>query len=174
MSTLNRDERRSISTRGLQAYGAACLVKFCAAKDISSPHVDELIGHLLSLLVGVDLPAWEAAGARLMLAGRGDPLPEQLSTRLPQDRIRSFQELVECVVEIGLVDMYGDDSGGPAEFVGRVIAILEAGGIRAPSIVELQDLLEHREGGWGLPESQDSYKRIRDWCLSQSGGSTQP
>src|SRR5687768_16304136 len=96
-----------LSTRELQAYGAACLAKFCADKCIFSQHVERLLAHLLSLLSCEHLPAWEAAGARLVLTGRGDGLPRDLRERVKPDLVEIFEQLVELVVEIGLIDMYG-------------------------------------------------------------------
>lgn len=157
-----------LSTRAMQAYGAACITKFCSVSSITSEHVTALIDHLLGVLTTSYLPDWENAGARLSLSGRGDPLSEDLVTRMPSGLVQSFHNLVECVVEIGLADMYGADTRVPAQFLQRATAILRSNSVEPPSITELVGLVGISKPGWGPPLSVDQYHRVREWCLSQS------
>jgi len=134
MTVFDKSRLKHLSTRELQAYGAACLATFCANKGISSPYVDALIAHLLSVLTCSDLPGWETAGARLELTGRGDPLPPGLLASLRSDMLPILQHLVDSVVEIGLVDMYTAETERPFEFLLRTTTILELQGVHPPSI----------------------------------------
>ena len=74
---------KSLSIRRKQAFATLCLVEFCAASGIESAAVGELVEHLLSILVSDNLTEWEARGAKLELAGRGDPLPDSVRMGLP-------------------------------------------------------------------------------------------
>jgi hypothetical protein len=154
-----------LSTRELQACGAACLAKYFAAKGISSHHVDRLVAHLISLLTCTDLPAWESSGARLEFAGRGDPSPpELLAGMLPATR-EILERLTESVVEIGLVDMYGAETDEPRRFLARAIHLLESEGVRPPSLGELFPSRGSEEvRGWGPPVPVDQYEEVRRFC----------
>ena len=102
-----------LSTRELQVYAALCLTRFCAARAISHPNIDELVAHLASILTAVDLPAWEQRGAGLALSGRGDPLPAQLEARIPAPIREPFRRLVHSAVEVGLANMYSASTETP-------------------------------------------------------------
>lgn len=160
---------RRLSKRVMQAYGAACIAKYCSVKSISSEHVVALIEHLISVLTASYLPDWERAGAQLALTGRGDPWPDDLMTRVPPSEIQTFHNLVECAVEIGLVDMYVAETNGPEIFLGRVISILQSSSVEPPSMAELIALTSVNETGWGDPISNAEYRSVREWCMSQSG-----
>jgi hypothetical protein len=162
-SSKTRD-KTPMSTREMQAYGVACLVKFCAVKKITSPYLSELLEHLLNLLTCADLTAWEAGGSRLALAGRGDPLPEDLSREISPDNLEPFRRLVEHVVEIGLVDMYGAETSQPLQFLNRTQEILRSTGISPPSVDELW-LLSEKNTGWGEPLSIEKSEQVKTWCL---------
>lgn len=160
---------RKLSTRLMQAYGAACIAKYCSVKSISSEHVVALIEHLLNVLTTSNLPDWERSGTRLALSGRGDPLPDELLARVPASDVQTFDELVQCVVEIGLVDMYGAETTEPARFLERVVSILRSSSVEPPSIAELIALIGVSETGWGDPLTVDQYRKVREWCMSQTG-----
>ncbi|MEM7351022.1 MAG: hypothetical protein AAF657_09470 [Acidobacteriota bacterium] len=150
----------------MQACGAACLAKFCSEKGIGSTNVDGLIEHLLLLLACTDLPAWESSGAGLELSGRGDPLPDSLVNSLTPDLARDFQRLIESVVEIGLVDMYGAVTDLPAKFLAESQRLLESNGVQPPKPEELfpeggkEDLC-----GWGEPMIESEYRVVRERFL---------
>lgn len=164
---------RNMSTRELQAYGAACLAKYCAAKGVQSPPVEELIEHLLLLMTSSSLPAWEAAGCALEMTGRGDPLPASLEQLLPSGNLEELDDLVESVVEIGLVDMYGPETDKPLKYALRAQGILESAGVQPPRFEELLPPAEGRGRGWGKPLSDEQYQHVRDWCMRtmKRGGS---
>ena len=161
---------KTLSTRELQAYGAACLAKFCADKGISSPDVDQLVAHLLGLLTCEDLPGWESTGARLGLAGRGDRLPMQLEAAISPDLLGVLRHLVESVVEIGVVDMYGAETDQPLGFALRAVDILESQGVLPPAWRDLFPMREAQDvQGWGRPVSSEQYEHAREWVRSRSG-----
>lgn len=166
----DRSTLKTLSTRELQAYGAACLAKFCADNGISSSDVDQLVAHLLDLLTCQDLPGWESTGARLGLAGRGDRLPMQLEAAVSPDLVGVVRHLVESVVEIGLVDMYGAETDQPLEFALRAVDILESHGVHPPDWRDLFPMRNDQEAqGWGRPASSDQYEHAREWVRTRLG-----
>lgn len=121
------------STSNKQVFGAACLYQYCAAKGLQHcPSVLELIGHLRSISASDNLPGWAAAGAVLRLSGRGDALPADVQSLLTEEEAVEFGMLVECVVEIGIVDMFGERTALPMQFARRTIEMLERAGIQVP------------------------------------------
>lgn len=155
-----------LSVRELQAYGAACLARYCAAKGIHSKHVEWLVDHLLLALVSTRLPVWETAGTMFELTGRGDPLPADLVELLPEHELASFERLVSCVVGIGMVDMYGGDTSQSLRSARESREVLESADVEQPSV---EDLFPSRgekvERGWGEPVTAEQYRHARDWCL---------
>lgn len=121
------------STSNKQLFGAACLYQYCTAKGIQHcACVVELLAHLKSMPISENLPAWAAAGAALQLSGRGDALPAEIEPLLSGEDADEFGMLVECVVEIGLVDMFGGSTDLPLQFARRTIEMLERAGIQIP------------------------------------------
>src|SRR4051794_25159072 len=130
------DVLEDLSTREMQAYGALCLHRFCKAKRIEHPYVDELIQHLLSILVIDLLDGWERDGGDLNLSGRGDPIPDVLADQLAEDVREDFARLVYFVVEIGLADMYVKSTKRPLYNLYRCLAILDANRVDRPNVEE--------------------------------------
>jgi hypothetical protein len=155
-----------LSTRELQAYGAACLARYCAAKGIHSQHVEWLVDHLLLVLVATRRSAWETAGTMFELAGRGQPLPPDLEERIPASERARFERLVGSVVEIGLVDTDGAETDQPLKLTREAQELLQAANVEPPAV---EDLFPGRqqaaERGWGEPVVVEQYRHARDWCL---------
>ena len=147
------------STRELQAYGAACLAAFALAKGIRHAGIRELVEHLLGALQAEDLGRWDSQGAALPLSGRGDELPKEIAS------IPDVAQLVDCVVEIGLIDLYAGDTGAPASFAGEAIDILRRNGIQAPSAEEIFGEGRTSKPGWGPPHDAAIFERAHRWCL---------
>ncbi|MFZ2281169.1 MAG: hypothetical protein WAW39_25440 [Prosthecobacter sp.] len=99
----------------LQVKGAYCLEAFCRHHGINHPAVEQLIAHLLSITKADNLSAWEQAGQRLLLNGRGDPWPFDLDEAVPARLRADFRKLVHATVEIGLVDFHGASTYRPLE-----------------------------------------------------------
>jgi len=157
-----------LSNRVMQAYGAACIVKFCAARCIRSVHVDQLVKYLLKLLSSDNIPEWESAGSVLELSGRENVLPEAVADRLTaHDRV-AFLRILESVAEIGIVDMYGADTNGPTQALCEATRILSSCGIEAPSIAELYAMVRSQRG-WGEPLPDNQVHLLEVWCLSHWG-----
>ena len=149
----------------MQAYGAACLWAFCREHGLDVPSVAELVLHLASVLTEPNLPQWEANGGRLQLPGRGDPLPVEL-TRQAGPSAADFEKLLHSVVEIGLVDMYGDDTDQPLHFLNSSIAVLQR--TQSP-LPKLSEVIVHNPGtpsGWGDPVSRDDYRHAMQWFFN--------
>lgn len=129
---MNTEQLENMTTQDKQVYAAKCLYAYCSHFNIVDDSIDTLIEHLYAIKVIDDLCKWEAAGAKLELTGRGDPLPESVLIHLPQERIAEFNLLLECVVEVGLIDMYTVDSNNPLEFLCKCIEIVQKHGIPLP------------------------------------------
>ena len=159
------DDRVYLSKRELQVYGAACLARFCESKRITTPSVRSLVDHLLLVLTAPDLPQWETAGARLELAGRGDPLPTDVVAGLSDGDADDFKCLMDTVVEIGMVDMYGADTSLPSHYLRKSVSLLERSGVEPPRLEELfprrtvPDVVD-----WGPPGNSEDHRRLREWC----------
>jgi len=77
-----------------------------------------------------NLPEWEQRGSALDITGRGDPLPDSVAKIIPSASLDTFIELVECCMEIGIIDMYGASTEQPLTFLGKCIDFLRRGSIR--------------------------------------------
>ncbi|UMZ13893.1 hypothetical protein I9018_09395 [Pseudomonas sp. MPFS] len=120
------------SLSALQEYAAHCLDAYCQAQGIAHPCIDELLEHLRSMAGYPNLALWEQAGAGLALNGRGDDMPASLCAILDTQQAEQLQALACNVVEVGLADMYGQDSTLPRHFVAQVEAMLERASVELP------------------------------------------
>jgi hypothetical protein len=151
-----------MSIRERQAFAALCLAKFCEVNQIIHNSIKKLISHLMSILVIEDLAEWESKGAYLELSGRGDPLPQSLEAIVTSSIIDEFTHLVECVVEVGLVDMYGESSELSLKFLIKCIDILKNNNIELPSTdILINNKVEcNKNEVWGKPISQERLNDI--------------
>lgn len=154
---------RNLSNRELQAYGALCLYRFCSEKHIKHPHIDELLEHLLKMLISSDLAAWERHGAGLELSARGDPIPADVEKLVAADILSDFHRLVEFVVEVGIIDMYAKSTDRPLNHLLRCLEILDATGVQRPDVPEMfrvkmrTDVAPYKGGAY----SQEDYEKVR-------------
>lgn len=112
---------------------------FCRHHGFNHPAAEQLIAHLLSIKKTDNLPAWEQAGQRLPLNGRGDPWPGDVDEAVPARLRADFRKLVHDTVEIGLVDFEGASTYRPLEFYEACKRLLKKHGVPAPpQITELQ------------------------------------
>ncbi len=158
-----KDMLSLLTTRKKQAFAALCLAKFCSVLKIIHYTISELTEHLLSILICHNLSDWEYKGTRLELTGQGDPLPESLKKIIPKDKFETFNRLLECVVEVGIIDMYGATTDEPSRFLHECVKILEDCGIVPPNvedIFEIQQSENKQENGWGAPISAIEYENI--------------
>lgn len=140
------------NVRQLQAYAALCLWRFCEYKNIKHAQVDELIFHLINILVANNLSDWEQRGSTMAITGRGDLLPESVVALFSQNDLVAFTSLVDSCVEVGIVDMYGGVSDQPLYFLGKCIDVLDDYGIEIPP---MDVLINYKRGNdfWGEPIS---------------------
>ncbi|WP_423367745.1 hypothetical protein [Burkholderia sp. LMG 32019] len=117
---------------GMQVYASSCLRRYCDAKGVSHVAIDALLAHLDAVAGARSLPEWERKGALLELNGRGDPVPAAIESVLPDGESQTFAALVEAVVEVGIVDLYGANTDLPLAFLRKAIAVLEQSGIPLP------------------------------------------
>lgn len=128
---------RKLATEELQAYGALCLHRFCKAKNIEHPSIDELLNHLLTMLISPTLYEWERKLAGLDLSGGGDPIPAELESRIPADILDDFCRLVAFVVAVGTDDLYTQPSDEPLNDVYRCLEILDANQVERPNVPDI-------------------------------------
>lgn len=123
-----------LSLRERQVYASECLRRYCEIKRISHCSIIELLNHLESITGSESLAKWDAHGAMLPLNGRGDPLPEDLESTLSEFNKQEFVTLVDSVVEVGIIDLYGAQSELPLKFLKKILDILEINNISFPKI----------------------------------------
>ena len=151
----------SFNIRQLQAYAGLCLWQFCNHFDIKHPLINELILHLVRILITSSLPDWEQDGASLAITGRGDSLPVGVLEILAPDNLDIFNSLVENCVEVGIVDMYGAPSDQPMTFLEQSIKILTSSGVKPPPS---EMLMKYKRGlgVWGEPVDESELKEMLD------------
>ena len=148
-----------MTNRQLQIYAAVCVWEYCNSLRISHESIGELLRHLVGLASAENLPDWEQNGCGLAITGRGDPIPEDVMAMVPVDCERSFLEMIEFSVEVGIVDMYGATTYEPERFVGRCIAILEEAGLKPPLLGPVRRL-GGSGGRWGPALRPDQVERV--------------
>jgi hypothetical protein len=139
--------------------GAILLERFCAHHRIGHGSIDELVEHLWTLATAEDVPEWERHGAALALTGRGDVPPAGLREACPDVEWSVFVRLVENVVEIGIVDLYGQNTKRPRAHAKDVWQTATAYGI------ESADLRRIQEEAWGARGYGDPLPRdlVASW-----------
>lgn len=155
-----------LSNREMQCLGAAYLHCYCKAHRIVDASLTELISHLLKIICSADLPAWETEGSRLCICGRGEPIPKNLFVKLPEDLRSEFEQLVEHVVEIGIVDMYGADTDGPTTHLEKAKQILESNNLLIPKASVFRVQLRPVDGSWGDPISTSEFDSYAERILT--------
>ncbi|EMD9442996.1 hypothetical protein VXE32_007078 [Burkholderia cepacia] len=135
---MNRDELlvklTDCSSEGKQLYASSCLRCYCDLMRISHPAISELLDHLDSIASGKSLAEWDAKGALLDLNGRGDPIPASLGSMMSADDLNEFENLVDSVVEVGIVDLYGEKTSLPLKFLDKAMLVLERRGFPLPEL----------------------------------------
>jgi len=121
-----------------QKLAADCFKLYCEKYNIQHRAIDELLAHLYAMEKYRneyhDLATWDTVGANLKLTGRGDSLLVDLQTKIPQDKMQEFQHILECAVEVGLSDLYGDTTDLPYEFLIKCIKILAVNSVTFPCV----------------------------------------
>jgi len=147
---------KELNTRQLQVYGAICLWKFCDIFNIHHKDIDILIKHLMSICIVDDLSTWEENGTIINITGRGDALPNDIVSIIPKNLLKGFTRLIEYSIEIGIVDMYGDNTELPLIFLKKCTDILSEHNIMTPDI-SVQFKYNHPSGRvWGDTISKES------------------
>ncbi|WP_200877999.1 hypothetical protein [Burkholderia paludis] len=77
---------------------------------------------------------WDSRGTLLDLNGRGDPMPDSLKDMLHGEDLCDFLILVDNVVEVGIVDLYGERTDLPLRFLDEAMCILEGSSISLPDL----------------------------------------
>ncbi len=142
-----------LNTRQKQVYAAACLWLFCVRLKIQHDSITKLCVHLVNMLTASSLPDWEQEGLELEIIGRGDPLPNDVEAVVPQEHIEAFSSLVESCVEVGIVDMYGESTEQPGNFLEKCVNMLELAGVSVPN-PEIVAKYKIGNDPWGDPISE--------------------
>lgn len=117
-----------------QVFAAKCFSKYCEEKRIVHHSIDKLIDHLMSIENFENVIEWERKGAQLELCGRGDEIPKSVNSILSSKNKNYFIELLDSVVEVGIVDMYGAETEEPTLFLKKCITILKKNNVPIPTI----------------------------------------
>ncbi len=151
--------KNNFNVRQMQAHAAVCLWAFCSHFTIKHDAITKLFEHLMSMLTTNSLPDWEQIGAGLDITGRGDPLPSDIEKIIPSEHLAAFNSLVECCVEVGIVDMYGASTEQPSNFLSKCIDILDQSGAGSPTANHLN---QYRVGSdpWGEAISESDLDNI--------------
>lgn len=152
---------KKLSIREKQAIGALCILFFCKKYMIKHKGLFELNNHLLNLLVNKDIISWNNEGVKLEIVGRGEPFPESLNKMLSNDIKDVFYNLIDNVVEIGIVDLFGDFTDEPNYFLGNALKILKQQKINFdfPSYF----FTELNKEAWGEPWTESKYINLRNY-----------
>jgi len=136
------------NTRQKQVYAAICLWVFCVQLKIRHDSITKLFSHLVHMLTTNSLPGWEQDGLELDIIGRGEPLPSDVESVVPQDHLEVFNSLVESCVEVGVIDMYGESTEQPGNFLEKCVNVLKLTGVKLPNP---EILTKYRVGSdvWG-------------------------
>lgn len=146
-----------LSTREKQAYAAVMFKEFCKKYDIENHLIDDLIAHLFSILVSENLPEWEQEGKVLEFSGREDDFDAMdWSTAIDDCLKEDLFEIIRCVVEVGLIDMYGADTGLPLTFLKETKSILKKHDIDLP-----KNYFHLHGRSWGKAYSKPAYTELK-------------
>ena len=152
-------DKFSFNTRQNQAYPAVCLHNFCKHFGIKHYFIDELVWHLISILSADNLVDWESKGAKLNLSGRGESLPEVIRKMVPISCYDDFTELLEYCIEVGVVDMYGDNADEPQLFLLKCIKLLSDNNIELPKF-DVISKCRLDESAWGKAIRKSELRKI--------------
>lgn len=136
------------NSRQKQVYAAVCLWVFCVQLRVQHDSITKLFTHLVNMLTAGSLPSWEQEGLELDIIGRGEPLPSDVEAIVPEEYLEAFNSLVESCVEVGIVDMYGESTEQPREFLEKCVSILELFGVNRPN-PEILDKYKIGNDSWG-------------------------
>lgn len=126
-------EIRNMTTKQKQVFAAKCFSKYCEEKGIIHQSINELLEHLISIEKFDNIVEWEQKGSQLELVGRGEEIPQNLLNVISLKDKNTFIELLESVIEVGIVDMYGAETENPTIFLNKCVSILQKNKIMIPN-----------------------------------------
>lgn len=154
----------------MQTIGTLCLLEFCKKYSISHHSLEELHSHLLSILKTEQLPIWDENGLNIEITGRGDELPDSLIELIPEELKEDFYELIDSVIEIGVVNLYGQINDLPFIFLTKSLSIINKHNIH----LIIPDTINHLESKgmtWGEIISIPKYDAILNFLNNKYGTS---
>jgi len=130
-----KDEKlKKMTTKQKQVIAAKCFSKYCEEKNNRHNSIDKLVEHLISIENFENIVDWEQKGTQLELVGRGDEIPKSIDNIISLKDKSTFNELLECAVEVGIIDLYGAETENPKLFLEKCIRILKKNNISLPTI----------------------------------------
>jgi hypothetical protein len=136
------------NNREKQGIGAICILLFCNRYSIFYKGISELVEHLFSMLTSENLPEWNKNGLKIEIVARGDSLPNELDVLININLKKDFFEMVDNVVEIGIIDMFGNDTNYPSVFLNKTLSILKKHNINL-DIPDNIFLYKNNTSSWG-------------------------
>lgn len=147
--------------REKQVLGAICIITFCEKYKINHKSIDELFNHLIDILICESLSTWNSKGVSIDIVGRGDALSEELNILISPKIKCDFYELIDNVIEIGIIDLFGDFTNYPNQFLKNTFTILKKHNIMIKIPNHLFSELEKKS--WGKTWSIKNYKKLLNW-----------
>lgn len=117
------------------------------------------MSHLFSLLKADDLSEWNDQGSLLEVVGRGDDLPSELESIIPDSLYEDFYNLVDNAVEIGIIDLFGALTDEPDECLSTCLGILKKHDIDL-SVPQILLDFNYVNKSWGEPWDSDKYQEL--------------
>ena len=156
-----------LSIREKQAIGAICILAFCRKHNIKYKGIIELSDHLLNLLVSNDLLAWNEAGLNINIIGRGEPFPYELQNLLSKEISNILYSLIDNVVEIGMIDLFGELTSSPEMFLKESLKILTKYGVVLDLPYHMFSEIEQLKWGdiWSIEKQRKLQEYIQEVYL---------
>lgn len=147
------------SNREKQIIGAISILFFCEKYSIYHKSIGELVEHLFEILISENLPQWDQDGLKIDIIGRGELLPEKLDEIIKPELKNDFSKLIEFVIEIGIVDLFGANTNYPSLFLKNALEILIKHNIQAKITENL--FSPQSEGPWGKKWDLEKYNDLK-------------
>lgn len=148
-----------INNREKQAIGAISILFFCEKYLIYHKSIGELVEHLFEILISENLPKWDQDGLKMDIIGRGELLPEKVDEIIKPELKNDFFQLIEFVIEIGVVDLFGENTNYPNLFLKKAFDILKKHSIT----IKITETLFNSEceEAWGEKWDLEKYNDLK-------------
>lgn len=152
MAAGKANDYRELSLRGRVAVALLCFERYCRAKGLRHPMIDEFLDRMWEVPCIESLPDWESRPCALVHAGLGDSFASEFADLFERDKRleREFRELLESTVEIIYCSAYGKgDDEGSLRFLDEALGICAKAGVTPPPTQGFAGSLFAEREGWG-------------------------